>query len=279
MARTTHVAKAQPRYETVIVRDEDGNPVRTPVMKKVKNYDTGEIEVKQKVTKKGRPVFMTKTVVDKTKPKPLRNCGSCGKPIEIGTPYKWIKPKSGPYGGSLMTRHEGCPGWQVWDYSNSLSAQLSRISYEFGNEIESSESPDDVTSALASAAESIKEIAEQKREGASNIEEGFGHATSQSEELEQMADDLEQWADEVESADVPEMVDCEACTDGKVDCEDCDGSGKEQDEDGNQTEEDCPTCEGEGQTDCDTCDGTGEDVEAWRDEVRDNVTIVDESPV
>ena len=91
---------------------------------------------------------MTLTVVDKTKPKPLYNCSACGKPIEIGTPYKHISPKSGPYGGHKMTRHESCPSWQVWDYSNSLSAQLSRISYDFGNEIDQAESPDDVTSAL-----------------------------------------------------------------------------------------------------------------------------------
>jgi len=262
MARTTHVKKAQQRYETVPVLDEEGKPKKVPVMR----------GGKQRVTKKGKPIFMTLTVVDKTKPKPLYNCSACGKPIEIGTPYKHISPKSGPYGGHKMTRHESCPGWQVWDYSNSLSAQLSRISYDFGNEIDQAESPDDVTSALSAAAESVKEIAGQKREGAENIESGFGHETSQSAELAEMADSLESWADEIEAADVPEMTDCEECDSGKKDCDNCEGRGETDEGD------ECPECEA-GQVDCDNCDGTGEDVDAWRDEVRDSVTIVDESPV
>jgi hypothetical protein len=281
MARTTHVKKAQQRYETVVVLDDDGNPKKTPVMRR-----NGE----QKTTKRGKPVFMTVTMVDKSKPKPLYTCSACNKPIEIGTPYKHISPKSGPYGGRKMTRHESCPSWQVWDYSNSLSAQLARISYEFGNEIDQAETPDDVQSALAAAAESIKEIAEQKREGASNIEEGFGHPTSQSEELEQMADDLESWADEVESADVPDLPDPADVSKFYVNGPDA----QSLDEDGFETQEDAENAlaqhlaenEDEDEDDWEieeveeaSDEVTEEQIDEWRDEVRDNVTIVDESPV
>lgn len=270
MARTTHVKKAQQRYKTMPVIDPaTGEQKKTPVMR------NGE----QRKTKKGKLVFLSITEADKTQPLPPETCTACHKPIEVGTAYKWIQPKSGPYGGRRMARHESCPGWQVWDYSNSLSAQLSRISYDFNEAIDTADGADDVQSALDSAAESIKEIAEQKREGASNIEEGFGHPTSQSEELEQMADDLEQWADDVSSADIPEMTQCEECSgEGKVDCDTCTGTGKVEDDDEPDGKATCADCES-GQVDCETCDGDGDDIEAWRDEVRDNVTIVDESPV
>jgi len=262
MARVTHVKKAQQRYETVVVRDADGAPVRTPVMKTVRDRETGESTQVQKTTKTGRPVFMTQSVADRSKPKEPYTCDFCRKPIEVGTPYKHITPKSGPYGGTKKTRHESCPTWQVWEYSNSLSAQLAQIAHSFNEGLDGVESTDDVSSLLSEAAEEVRSIAEQKRESASAMEDGFGQATSVSEQLEETADSLDEWADEIEQADVPDIDDCE----------DCDGTGQVDVED-----EDVPV-DGE-QEECTTCSGSGEDMDAWRDKVRDEVTIVDESPV
>jgi hypothetical protein len=279
MARTTHVKKAQQRYETVVVLDPiTKEPQRTPVMKTVTDRETGEKTQVQKTTKKGRPVFMTQTVADKTKPKPPETCTACHKPIEIGTPYKWIQPKSGPYGGRRMSRHESCPSWQVWDYSNSLSAQLARISHDFWEAVDQAESTDDVAEALSDAGAAVDEIAEQKKEGASNIEEGFGHPTSASEELESQGDELESWAEEIRSADVPDVTECEECSDGEKDCDTCGGDGEHEIEAGAGLSK-CEDCQGTGVVSCDNCDGSGEDIDAWRDELRDNLSIVDESPV
>ena len=267
MARTTHVARAQQRYETVPVIDpETGQPKRTPVMRK---------DGTPKKTKAGREVFMTVTVQDKTKPLPAYRCDACREPIEIGTPYKHISPKSGPYGGSKLTRHEACPSWQVWEYSSSLSARLAEISHNFSEALDGCESPDDVTSALSDAAGEVSSIAEEKATSAESVEEGFGHPTSASEQLAETAESLEEWAGEIESADVPEMVDCEDCTDGKVECPACEGTGKTTE----ALDTDCPDCSGDGEVECETCGGTGEDIDTWRDAVRDEVTIVDESPV
>jgi hypothetical protein len=277
MARTTHVAKAQQRYATKPVLDEFGSQLETAVMKTVKDRETGAVAKVQKTTKKGKPVFMKVTERDLSKPLPLEVCDHCHKEIAVGTPYKHITPKSGPYGGRKRSRHEACPGWQVWDYSSSMSAQLARISFDFSNAIDGADTPDDVTSALSEAAEAVREIAGQKREGAENIESGFGHPTSQSEELEQTADELEGWADEIEAADVPEMTQCEDCEDGKKECDECGGTGQVEEIPGQETE--CADCAGEGDVDCDACDGTGEMVDEWRDEVRDSVTVVDECPV
>jgi len=268
MARVTHVKKAQQRYETVAVLDDDGNPKQTPVMK----------NGVQKKTKRGALVFMKVTVADKTKPLPPYTCDSCQLPIEIGKPYKHITPKSGPYGGRKRTRHEDCPTWQVWEYSNSLSAQLAQISHDFWSSVDSAEDTDDVQSALDDASAAIKEIAEAKREGASNIEEGFGHPTSASEELEETAESLDQWADDVEQATIPDLPEIE-----EVECEDCGGTGRaDQDEiedaEGNEIEAvDCETCEGTGQVTPEEL--PEEQLDEWRDEVRNDLTIVDESPV
>jgi hypothetical protein len=285
MARTTHVAKAQQRYETVPVIDpETGQPKKTPVMRKVKDYDTGEVVEKQKTTKTGRLVFMTVTERDLTKPLPLYTCDHCHQPIQIGTPYKHITPKSGPYGGRKRTRHESCPGWQVWDYSNSLSAQLARISFDFWEQVDGAESTDDVQSALDDASAAVEEIGDAKAESAQSIEDGFGHATEKSEELESIGEQLKEWADSISSADIPEIEDCATCDgEGKTECVECDGTGQVDTHDGDVPvdgqQEDCSECSGTGQVECTECDGSGEDLEGWRDQVRDAVTIVDESPV
>jgi len=265
MARVTHVKKAQQRYRTVPVLDDEGKPKRTPVMRK---------DGTQKTTKRGTPIFMTVTMADKSQPLDPYTCDYCHKTIEVGTSFKHISPRSGPYGGHKRTRHERCPSWQVWEYSSSLSARLAQISHDFWQEIDGVESTDDVQGALDSAAEEIRSLAEEKREGASNIEEGFDHPTATSEELESVADELETWADDVSSADVPEPEACTEC-DGthEVECPTCDGDGKVEDED-------CEECDGSGTVDCEAgCDEDGMDIVGWRESLQDSLTIVDECPV
>lgn len=272
MARVTHVKRAQQRYETVPVIDpETGEQKKTPVMV------TRGGERVQKTTKRGRPVFLRVTKEDRSKPKPNYKCGKCGVEIKPGDPYKHISPKSGPYGGRKLIRCGTCPTWHRWEYSSSLDARLEQISYDFDQAVDAAESTDDIQSALDDAAASIEELAGEKREGADNIESGFGHPTSQSEELAEMADNLEQWSSDVSSADIPEMTQCENCDDGQVDCDNCQGTGTITADDPADEDQDCEECDG-GQLNCDTCDGTGEDIEAWRDQVRDEVTIVSEQP-
>jgi len=212
MAKTTYVKAAQQRYEMVPVIDpETGKQKQTPVMR----------NGKQRVTKTGRPIFMSVTVADKTKPLPNYKCGKCGCEIKVGDPYKHITPKSGPYGGRTMRRCASCPQWQVWEYSSSLSARVAEISHDFWNEVDNASDADEVQECLNSAAERVREIAEEKREGASNIEDGFGHSTYQSDELNDVADQLDSWADDIESADIPDYPEAE-----EHDCDDCEGSGE-----------------------------------------------------
>lgn len=275
MAQITRVKAAQQRYEMVPVLGSDGQPVRTAVKGK---------DGKQKTDKRGNAVFMTKTVADKTKPLPPETCGKCGKTIEVGTPYKHISPRSGPYGGRRLVRCADCLDWHVWEYSSSLSARLEEISWYFWENISEVKDPDDVQSALDDAAQAVHDLADEKRESANNIEEGFQHATYQSDELNELADNLDSWADEISSADIPQLGDLLA-----TDCEACQGTGEvavkpvdpaspyDLRNPEHVTVEACGTCDGHGQVTPD--EYTAEQLEEWRDEVRSQVTIVDEAPI
>ena len=193
MPRVQHVKRAQQRYETKPVIDPaTGEQKITPVM----NTLTGE----QKLTKHGRPVVLRVTERDLERPLPMPTCdyARCKQEIAIGTPYKWIEPS----GQRVRNRHESCPTWNVWEYSSSLSARIAQIQSEQPYDFESLE---DAQQWASDKAQEIRDLAEEKRESASNIEEGFGHATYQSDELNETADSLESWADEIESVDLPEF--------------------------------------------------------------------------
>lgn len=233
MPRVTYVQRAQVRYPTVPTVDGNGQQVVVPVNGK---------DGRPKLTRAGKEITRRLTHEDRTAP-PLPNhaCGKCGKEIMPGEPYKWIAPRSGPYGGRTLYRCGACPNWQLWEYSQSMNARLAEISYDFAGMITSVEFPDDVQNALDDVAGRVRDLAEEKRESASNIEEGFQHATSQSDELNDAAEQLDSWADEIESATIPELP--------------------EEYEDG---------WEG---------DDAENQLEAWRDEVSDACSIVDEPPV
>lgn len=266
MARVTNVKKAQQRYATVPLLDGSGNQKTTPVLRS---------DGSPKTDKKGHAIVRRLTTEDKTKPLPNHTCDKCRKEITVGSPYKWIAPKSGPYGGTKRYRCGECPTWEVWEYSSSLSARISQITADF--DVSEAESKEEVEEALNAIAEQIKELAEEKREGASNIEDGFGHATSMSDELNETADNLDSWADEIEQVDVPDYPEPE-----EGDCEECGGTGKiEVVQNGSSgimhSEETCEACNGEKVFTPD--EPTEDQIDEWRSEVEDACSIVNESPV
>jgi hypothetical protein len=310
MPRITHVAKAQQRYETKPVIDPaTGEQKRTPVMR----------NGVQRTTKRGKPIFMEITEPDKTKPLPPYKCDSCHQEILPGTPYKHISPRSGPYGGRTLRRHEACPTWNVWEYSSSLSARVAEISHNAWTDFSDTtfESTDDVQEWLNTVAEAIREIAQEKEEAADNIEEGFQHETMQSQELRDVSEQLNSWADDVENVSIPDYPEAE-----EVDCEDCEGVGNfsidEKLEEARRRRAvliakpltDLEThaqvvkelhaldklirvleeriADGDYTLECDTCDGAGkvepeepdqDQIDQWRDEVQGEASVIDECPV
>jgi hypothetical protein len=254
MPKVTHVKAAQQRYEMVPVLDDDGQQVVTETARKTQ----------AKPGRDSRQISRRQTRPDLSQPLPPRNCDYDHQPIAVGTPYKWMAPRSGPFGGRKLYRHEGCPTWQQWEYSDSLGARLAKISYEFDNAVADATSESEVEDALATAADAARELAEEKRESAQSIEDGFQHPTSQSEELADQADQLDSWADEIETVSVPDFPEPEEDTA----CDDCNGEP--------------------GNTECDTCQGRGtytpeepteNQVDEWRSEVESETSIVGEPPV
>jgi hypothetical protein len=198
MARVNYVKHARARFEMVPVTNEDGSVKQVPVLR---------ADGTPKKTKRGKEIYRTLTVQDRTKPLPNYKCGKCGKEIEPGMPYKWIEPRSGPYGGRMMVRCADCPTWQVWEYSSSLSARIAQIQHNAGEALSADfDTPDDVTSILNDVAQEVRDLATEKQEAADNMESGFGHATYQSDELSETAQNLESWADDIEQADIPDLT-------------------------------------------------------------------------
>ena len=262
MPRVNHVKKAQQRYKTVPVLDENGQPTYR-VLQRKRPTKRGSMESRQRIT-----------VADKSQPLPPLRCDFPGCPTGVivpGEAYKWIKPKSGPYGGSQKNRHESHPSWHQWEYSSSLSARTAQISHDAWESFNGAEfeSQDDVSAVLTEVADAVRELAEEKRESASNIEDGFGHPTSQSEELQGTADELDSWADDIENAEVPELPEP-----GEVDCAECEGEGTVEKDD---EEVDCAECSGTGQVQGEH--PSDEQMDAWHDEVEQMFSIVDECPV
>ena len=260
MARITHVKKAQQRYAMVqeyeITMSGDRIPRQTPVL----NRDGS-----QKVTKRGKLVWRNVTHPDTSKPLPPNKCDRCGKEINVGDSYKHVTPKSGPYGGRTRYRCFACPNWEIWELSSSLAARTAEIEHTYsGNTVASAESEDDVRTVLEEAAQAIRDLADEKRDSANNIEEGFGHETSASAELNDIADNLEGWADEVEGADVPEYPEPEER------CERCDGTGELSIVHSalSEVSPTCFKCNGEGHT---TPDEPTEDQVEWRDQAQEVV--------
>lgn len=201
MARVTHVKKAQQRYATVPVLDADGNPIKTPVM----NQRTGQ----QKVSKRG-PVFMTKTVADKTKPLPLLRCDFPGCTINdgkiaIGTSYQHITPKSGPYGGTQKNRHAEHRSWYVWEYSSSTSARAAQVQHDAGEVISSYEfsSYDDFDDLKQQVADMAQELLDEKQESLDAMPEGLADGS----QLQEQVEALEAWVEGIEDADEPDRPD------------------------------------------------------------------------
>jgi hypothetical protein len=274
MPRVTYVKSARQRYAT--------RPVIDPVTGRQAETPTAR-QTRAKPGRPSRQVMRRVTEPDLTKPLPPHDCDFCHEPIEVGTAYKWIAPRSGPFGGRKMYRHAGHPSWQPWEYSSSLAAQLAQVAHTFDQAVDSAETPDDVQDALSDAAGEIEEIADAKEEAGDNMESGFEHATEQSDGLKDIAADLRSWADEVRNATVPDLPDPD-----DAECEPCEGTGKlvKMYED-SPLEPWRPGSYAEGVVrECGSCHGTGHPEELtedqmndWREEVRADVTIVDEAPV
>lgn len=258
MARVHYVKKAQQRYGTKPVIDPaTGEPKTVTLHRRGTDIPL--------TNKAGRPRVQVVTERDLTKPLPMPKCDHCGKEIEPGQSYRWVKLRFGK-----RFRHAEHPSWQPWDLSSSMANRILQVTS--GVELpDSFDDASDIQGILEGVADEIDGFAEERRESAQNIVDGFGHETEMSYQLEEHADGLEAWAEELRSWEPSEEApdpdedrfqdsDCGTCGgSGSVDsdCEDCGGSGFIDDDEGGES--DCETCGGEGTVEetCGDCDGDG----------------------
>lgn len=128
-------------------------------------------------------------------------CGKCSKPIKAGAPYIHWKFR---YGGKRI-RCSTCPRPRQSELTNS--DKLSRVyaaGEAVGDAIDAFRKDLDeegLRSALESAAEELREVAEEYRESSSNVESGMnGNRMPICDELDEKADNLDAKADELEDA-------------------------------------------------------------------------------
>lgn len=128
------------------------------------------------------------------------SCAKCNKKIEPGQPYIWWKFR---YGGKIK-RCTNCPRPRVSELI--ASDKLSRVCAA-GESIEDALAEfdktgelEDLKSAAESAAEELREVAQEYRDSADNVESGMNNRMPICDELEEKADNLESKADEIESA-------------------------------------------------------------------------------
>jgi hypothetical protein len=188
--------------------------------------------------------------------KPLNTCDSCGKEIAVGSPYKYMSIKTGPYSSRKLVRCADCSDWHIWEYSNSTSARVAQIVHEAETSLADADDEDAARDIMQTAAEAARDLAEEKREGASNIEDGFGHPTQQSEELTDLADQLDEWAESLEQASIPDFPDAQ-----DAECEECSGAREVTRDETHLVP--CPECDGRGHPD----EVTEDQLEEWRDEL------------
>lgn len=138
-------------------------------------------------------------------------CQRCGATISPGDKYRVVSRR---YAGKIIR----CMGAECeikrWELTSSDKlAELYRIEDELSCLDPYVYDPHSLATDVTGYAEQVREVAEQYRESATNIEDGFGHETFMSQELNDKADEVESWADDLENAagaieDIEVVCDC-----------------------------------------------------------------------
>jgi len=132
-------------------------------------------------------------------------CGNCGKPIEVGDSYVWHQFKFG-------SKRVRCDSAACYFKPSELttSDKLSRL-YGAQENAEgqlddwSREDTADLQAIVDEAANEIREVAEEYRESASNMEEHFPGGCPAIDECNEKGDECDGWADELDGVDFEEF--------------------------------------------------------------------------
>ena len=133
-----------------------------------------------------------------------QRCGKCGADLPVGSPYRWAKPRvhKAAAGRKLVRCMYPKCAFRQSDLTTSKMAGVYSAQESLDDAMLGDFSPNDLLNSLQEAAEAVRGVSEEYREGAQNIEDGFGHETSQSEEMAQKAEALEEYATRLEEVTI-----------------------------------------------------------------------------
>lgn len=131
---------------------------------------------------------MARTNTVKSARKSQGGCCVCRKPINIGDPYKWVKPR---YRGKIVA----CPNCTI-PLSMTSSSKMVAI-YEDVDGLDRT-SVESVAEDLHALAETVRGVGEEYQESADNQREYFPDSEV-ADENEEKAQELDGWADNLET--------------------------------------------------------------------------------
>lgn len=150
---------------------------------------------------------MARTYTVKKCQKAQGNCQSCGKPIEVGMAYKYVKPQR----GVIYKRHQDCPSWRASELTSSaqlatlyggqeaahdnLDHLLENTSYD--ESFDPAQFISDVEQIVHDCAEAADEGKEMYEESLQNLPDNFQDGSDMNDkiaECETWHDELEQWS-------------------------------------------------------------------------------------
>jgi len=126
-------------------------------------------------------------------------CQSCGKPIEVGQSYRWIKFR---YAGTRK-RHSTCPSFRPSDMTNAKYGQVYAAMESAEDALDGLsefDSLDEVQEILNDCAEQAREVGEEYEESASNMESAFPNGAPKIDEIRESAEACEDFATTLEDA-------------------------------------------------------------------------------
>lgn len=207
-------------------------------------------------------------------------CERCREKIRKGDGYRWwanrLPGQRSSYRRIRCMNPECHP--TIADLTPGRRGQLMQIQQDADKQIWAWDGEiEDLTGIAESVADEIREMAEELRESAQNIEDGFGHATSTSDELNERGDAMEGYADEIADCDFDDPPEFEDFEDNWETCVVCNGEGEivvDEDEDGNEERETCEECGGSGEVKDDDAnrDAFNEALDDWREDQRQKLS-------
>ncbi|KKK54272.1 hypothetical protein LCGC14_3086400 [marine sediment metagenome] len=149
-------------------------------------------------------------------------CGKCGTPILVGDPYRHASPRAhlATAGIKMVRCIKATCAFKTSDLTTSKMSGVYATQEDLQLAIDGDFTPADVLNSLQEAAEAVRAVGKEYREGATNIEDGFGHETMQSQEMTEKADALDEYADALENVsldDADEFDELESETQGLED--------------------------------------------------------------